>query len=343
MTTINFAQQSAQEIDNEKIKLEASVVAELKTIFFNLASDAESIYKAQGRIDSQQLADNYKPEILKAIRDAYRKSIKRFGFSLRKTIEEKHHLFFGLENKIKIFNFAIEENVYAKQLIAIDDDNIDEKLEEINNQFLLESALFVANESEEQNDIIEQTNIKMIDSAVAKGLTAFALLQEETREEIAKLEARLFNVESATQRRSIAREIDKANRQLELSNANQQLIVARNIKQNILNVREARSTIIAGQNVGLAEAWSRQKEAELIDEANLITEQGETISIEKEWVAILDNVTRADHAAADGQIVGVDDFYSVGGESLLYPRDPRGSISNIINCRCVSVNRVANR
>jgi hypothetical protein len=343
MTTIDFRQQSAQQIDNEKIKLEASAVAELKRIFGNIADDAENLYRIQGNINSQELADNYKPEILKAIRDAYRKTIRKFGFSLRKTIEKKHALFFDAENKAKIFNFAIEENIHIKQLVTIEDDNASEKFEEINNQFLLESSLFVANESEAQNDIIAETNTKMIDSAVAAGITAFALSQDQISEDIRKLEARLFNVEAPKERRAIARQIDAANRQIELANSNRQAIVAKNIKQNILNVRDARSTIIAGQNVGLAEAWSRQKEAELIDDANLTTERGQTLGVNKEWVSILDNKTRSSHALADGQAVGVNQFYSVGGESLLYPRDPNGSAGNIINCRCISDNQVTTR
>ena len=42
------------------------------------------------------------------------------------------------------------------------------------------------------------------------------------------------------------------------------------------------------------------------------------------------------HAAADGQQRISDQFYLVSGENLMYPRDPRGSRGNIINCRCNS-------
>lgn len=60
---------------------------------------------------------------------------------------------------------------------------------------------------------------------------------------------------------------------------------------------------------------------------------------QKEWVAILDNVTRADHAEADGQIVVFDEPYIVGGQKLMFPGDMSlgATIDNVINCRCSSV------
>jgi HK97 family phage portal protein len=54
----------------------------------------------------------------------------------------------------------------------------------------------------------------------------------------------------------------------------------------------------------------------------------------REWIAVQDDRTRADHADADGQVVGVDEPFDVGGEQLDYPGDPNGSPENICNCRC---------
>lgn len=53
----------------------------------------------------------------------------------------------------------------------------------------------------------------------------------------------------------------------------------------------------------------------------------------KVWIATFSN-TRDAHADADGQVVGVDESFSVGGESLEYPGDPSGSAENTINCQC---------
>jgi hypothetical protein len=37
------------------------------------------------------------------------------------------------------------------------------------------------------------------------------------------------------------------------------------------------------------------------------------------------------------QVVPVQMPFMVGGEALYYPGDPRGSMWNIANCRCVSI------
>jgi HK97 family phage portal protein len=44
------------------------------------------------------------------------------------------------------------------------------------------------------------------------------------------------------------------------------------------------------------------------------------LPLEKEWVAVLDSRTRADHADAHGQVCDMDDYYDIGGEKAMYPR-----------------------
>lgn len=60
---------------------------------------------------------------------------------------------------------------------------------------------------------------------------------------------------------------------------------------------------------------------------------------QKQWIAILDNVTRIAHAEADGQIVDYDQPYEVDGQQLMYPGDMNlgATIDNVINCRCDSI------
>jgi len=55
---------------------------------------------------------------------------------------------------------------------------------------------------------------------------------------------------------------------------------------------------------------------------------------EKEWLSAHDERVRETHAEADGQRVGIDDAFSVGGAPLDYPGDPSGPPEEIINCRC---------
>ena len=54
----------------------------------------------------------------------------------------------------------------------------------------------------------------------------------------------------------------------------------------------------------------------------------------KEWVATMDDRTRDDHADADTQVVGIDEPFGIGDESLMYPGDPDGDPGEVINCRC---------
>lgn len=68
--------------------------------------------------------------------------------------------------------------------------------------------------------------------------------------------------------------------------------------------------------------------------------------LRKYWMAIIDDRTRPSHFDADndynpeGGTIGpipIDEPFVVGGEPLMFPRDPAGSAANTINCRCVSV------
>lgn len=61
------------------------------------------------------------------------------------------------------------------------------------------------------------------------------------------------------------------------------------------------------------------------------------LQLAKEWVSATDERTRDeefDHVSADGEVVGLQDFFLLTGEGLQYPGDPAGSPGNIIYCRC---------
>lgn len=60
----------------------------------------------------------------------------------------------------------------------------------------------------------------------------------------------------------------------------------------------------------------------------------------KEWSATSDLRVRATHLTASGQLREVEKPFAVGGEALLYPRDPAGSAKETINCRCSSITRM---
>ena len=57
----------------------------------------------------------------------------------------------------------------------------------------------------------------------------------------------------------------------------------------------------------------------------------------KKWVATSDGRTRPAHAAANGQIVDMNEDFTVGGVPMGYAGDPKGGVANVINCRCVII------
>lgn len=55
----------------------------------------------------------------------------------------------------------------------------------------------------------------------------------------------------------------------------------------------------------------------------------------KTWTTAGDERVRDDHETADGQQVGINEHFVVGGALLLYPGDVNGPPEQIINCRCI--------
>lgn len=55
----------------------------------------------------------------------------------------------------------------------------------------------------------------------------------------------------------------------------------------------------------------------------------------KQWLTSQDDRVRMTHAALDGKTVPMDEPFLVGGTAMMFPCDPAGPTSQIINCRCV--------
>jgi len=100
--------------------------------------------------------------------------------------------------------------------------------------------------------------------------------------------------------------------------------IARKLRQNAPILAGVRAAIIARTETHSASQWAQ---------VTAIRDTG--LQLRKEWVAAADDRTRFDHSVANGQIVGQDESFTVGGEQLEFPGDPAGSAGNVINCRCV--------
>jgi hypothetical protein len=208
-----------------------------------------------------------------------------------------------MRKTVREFSFELRTDLQKKgldfgldlEIKEITDLSAKDKLKEINTKFKESSTFFVANESEQQARYITETNAKEIDLAIR---------QEELK----------FNNQKALP---------------------EWIIIARNIKINLLDRRQARSELIASQVVGLTEAWARQEEAQLIQDAELEI-NGKKIGVRKTFFAILDMKTRPTHVEADGQQVGIEDDFNIGGYKAKYPRDPNLPAEESINCRCIA-------
>lgn len=57
----------------------------------------------------------------------------------------------------------------------------------------------------------------------------------------------------------------------------------------------------------------------------------------KKWLTMKDEKVRFTHSLADGQTVGIDDYFNIGGYEMLYPMDTSQGAppSECVNCRCV--------
>ena len=63
--------------------------------------------------------------------------------------------------------------------------------------------------------------------------------------------------------------------------------------------------------------------------------------IKRIWDATGDSRTRETHLQADGQtVVGMDEPFSIGGFSMMYPGDPDGPAQESIQCRCYMETRI---
>jgi hypothetical protein len=101
--------------------------------------------------------------------------------------------------------------------------------------------------------------------------------------------------------------------------------VARLIRQAVPEIARARSSVIARTETHGAAGYGAQGAA---------LETG--LTLRKEWVSAEDERTRETHVEANGQIVGAEDYFNIGGHSCQFPGDPALPPEEAINCRCVS-------
>jgi len=112
---------------------------------------------------------------------------------------------------------------------------------------------------------------------------------------------------------------------------------ARAVNKSLIARQTARADTIATTEVNAIAERSKQAELGVLIDGGAtvggIALLGNTVKI---WNAVLDEVTRFNHAVADGQVKELGEPFVVGGERLMAPSDGSlgASPGNIINCRC---------
>jgi len=125
----------------------------------------------------------------------------------------------------------------------------------------------------------------------------------------------------------------------------------REVDQMVSDVAmQAATRDVAREDVGVmlnVETWNdwqtriaRTEALSAVNSATLAaarTQKGHA-TLAKEWVSMRDELVRTTHkpvTGADGQTVGLDEDFVVGGHRGGYPGDPRLPAQEAINCRCV--------
>lgn len=88
-------------------------------------------------------------------------------------------------------------------------------------------------------------------------------------------------------------------------------------------IRAARTAVTAAQNAGRQDSYAAAEKM--------------GIKLKKMWLATLDNRTRHAHRELDGQIVGVDEDFTVDGYKLKFPGDKSAPGYLVYNCRCTMI------
>ncbi len=102
------------------------------------------------------------------------------------------------------------------------------------------------------------------------------------------------------------------------------------MSNNMLKLRG--ETVARTETLGILHAGRREAFLQAVD-----TGKVQSSEVEREWQDSGLPNTRDSHLAMDGETVGLDEPYSNG---LMYPGDPSGEASEVINCACTEAMRI---
>jgi uncharacterized protein with gpF-like domain len=181
----------------------------------------------------------------------------------------------------------------------------------------------------------------------------------EIVQDIAETSIRVFGRRILDQQKSGAMVIERKDFATTLARMSQRYAMLEAVRRRITDISDTtRGQIIRGIERGLAEGLGVDATAAFVRDLvpglsryrSALIARTEThgaanygadaaardtgLQLRKEWVAASDERTRDDHAAADGQIVGMDEPFQIGSDLLMFPGDPSADVSQVANCRC---------
>lgn len=286
----------------QQINIEEKFQPKLRSLFRDMGRDLASVYISTQTIPN---AENFTPQMITLLRGHYRKVIPQFGFFIRNQLGVKHH-------------FAPEKK-------------------QIGDDFELESAVYINNHSETQSDIIIDHQQTEWHRNINKALVGLLLLMDTPASRIATTQGM-----DPAARTGILQNMVDANPTFNEDKKNRELRKLINREVGASSVSRAKAIALTETNNPINFAMETEAELAINDPATVAaaTAAGVRLSqAQKEWVAVLDRRTRPTHVAADGQVVGLNETFNVGGFSMRFPTD--GSLGapagEIVNCRCKSV------
>lgn len=314
---------SAKEIDTKKLQLEAKYLPETKSFLDTIASVSSALFSRNGSVDSQEIAENAKPELVSLLRNIYRDTTSEFESSTRDRL-----------NKPKTVEFDIS-----------DEDN-----QQVDDEVKTESMFFTNNESESQADLISETNAKQIDSSVVYATGVVTERLTRLRRDAVEIQQELDNINFALEqtdetarvlrdkKKDLERQLSSIQSDLNRITSNTNRAIAGELDTKLKELNVARSQTITAQEVGNAESFVRESEARALRNTSATYGGVALANTRKMWNAELDGKTRENHVRADGQVQNLQDPFIVGSSLLMFPRDTSlgAPASEVINCRCVT-------
>lgn len=108
------------------------------------------------------------------------------------------------------------------------------------------------------------------------------------------------------------------------------------IEQGLNSTEIARALVRAGRIESRKQAIviARTEAVAAYNFGAMLGAEATGMATHKTWRAANQRRTRPDHRSANGQTVGFNETFTVGGSQMRYPGDPSAPAKQVVNCRC---------